>query len=119
MKTIKFSCNWNKKLNCDYFTTIRLHNPEKYKPENCHNILLLENGVWRDYGLAEIVSVRILRLHQLNEFICGLDTGYTVYDTKQILHRMYKDRIKDINQAEFSFVLYRKVKRQPRQASIF
>lgn len=29
-KHIRFSYNWNNKLNCKAFTTIRLHSPERY-----------------------------------------------------------------------------------------
>jgi hypothetical protein len=118
MKTTKFTCNWNKKLGCDFFTTLRLHNPEKYLPGNKHKILLQENGVWRDYGMAEVVSVRILRLHQFNEFICGLDSGCTVDETKNILYNLYKERLKDFNKAEFDLVLYRKEKMQNMQRKL-
>ena len=115
---IKFQTNWNKKLGCDYFTTLRLANPAKYKPGNQHKVMLLEKGTWRDYGLAEVTGVRILRIHQLNEFICGLDTGYTVDETKNILYTMYKDKVADVNKADFNLVLYRKLKIQPAQSAI-
>lgn len=119
MESIKFSFNWNKKLGCDYFTTLRLRNDKKYHPGAKHKILLQEKGVWRDYGMAEVVAVRIVRIHQLNEFICGLDTGYSVDETKDILYKMYKEKVPDINQAEFNLVLYRKLKTQHAQAAIF
>ena len=31
MKEIRFSYNWNNKLNCHSYTTIRIHNPSKYE----------------------------------------------------------------------------------------
>jgi hypothetical protein len=116
---IKFQTNWNKKLGCDYFTTLRLANPAKYQPGAQHKVLLLEKGIWRDYGFAEVVSIRNLRIHQLNEFICGLDTGYGVDETKNILYTMYKDKVTDVNKAEFNLVLYRKIKTQPVQSSMY
>ena len=119
METIKFQCNWNKKLGCDYFTTLRLNNPGKYAAGNRHKVMLHEKGVWRDYGIAEVVSVRVLRMHQLNEYICGLDTGYPVDETRNILYRMYKDKVKDINLADFALVLYRKEKMKPVQDKLF
>ena len=119
LKSIKFTYNWNNKLKCNYFTTMRLANPEKYKVGNQHKILFLENGVYRDYGIGEIVAIRNLRLHQLNIFICGLDTGYSVDQTKQIIYKMYKNRIADINHADFNLVLYRKIKKQPSQKTLF
>lgn len=30
MNTLNFSKNWNNKLDCKVFTTLRLHNPNKY-----------------------------------------------------------------------------------------
>ena len=119
MDTTKFSTNWNKKLNCDYFTTLRLKNPEKYKVGARHKIKLQERGVLRDYGIAEIIDVKNIRLHQLNTFICGLDTGYSVDETKQLLHTMYKNIVEDVNKADFNLVLYRKEKNGDAQQSIF
>lgn len=119
MDSFKFSYNWNKKLGCDYFTTLRLNNPAKYAVGNQHKLLLYEKGVWRDYGIVEVVAVRVIRIHQLNEFICGLDTGYGVDETKDILYKMYKDKVKDINQADFALVLLRKVKTKPSQDKLF
>lgn len=115
----KFSTNWNKKLNCDFFTTLRLRNDKKYQVGSVHKIMLKENGVFRDYGKATVVALRILRLHQLNEFICGLDTGYSVDETKNILHTMYKEKVPDVNHAEFNLVLFKKEKSQPAQKSMF
>ena len=115
MDTIKFQYNWNKKLGCDYFITLELANPAKYATGNQHKVMLWEKGVWRDYGIAEVVAVRTLRIHQLNEFICGLDFGYTVDETKDMIYKMYKDMVKDVNQADFALVLYRKVKNNQQQ----
>jgi uncharacterized protein YqfB (UPF0267 family) len=38
---------------------------------------------------AEVVSIRKFRLDTLNELIAGLDTGYSLTETKNILYRMY------------------------------
>ena len=37
---ITFSSNWNNKLACRYFTTIRLHNPNLYKVNEFYEIIL-------------------------------------------------------------------------------
>ncbi len=39
---IKFSFNWNNKLENKAFTTIRIHNPNKYKTGNMYEIELNE-----------------------------------------------------------------------------
>lgn len=110
METTKFQYNWNKKLGCDCFTTLRLTNPEKYRVGSRHKIMLYERGTWRDYGFATVQDRRVLRINQLNTFICLIDTGYGVDETKDILYKMYKDKVKDINQADFDFVVFKKEK---------
>lgn len=37
---ISFSSNWNNKLTCRYFTTIRIHNPNFYKLNEFYEIVL-------------------------------------------------------------------------------
>ena len=40
MITIPFSYNWNNKLDCKAFTTIRIFNPENHRPEIAVNAVL-------------------------------------------------------------------------------
>lgn len=39
-RSIKFSYNWNQKLNCKAFTTIRIHNDGKYVVGEIYNVYL-------------------------------------------------------------------------------
>lgn len=96
---IKFSFNWNNKLENKAFTTIRLHNPNKYKTGNVYEIELNETPK----GTARLQEIRVLNLWQLNDFICYLDTGYNKEQTLNMLQRMYKNI--DPNTAKFDFCL--------------
>lgn len=83
--TIKFSYNWNNKLENKAFTTIRIHNRKKYIPGKLFDIEL--NGISK--GTALLKEKRTINPGQLNDFICYLDTGYNSRETLQILERMY------------------------------
>jgi hypothetical protein len=91
METIKFSQNWNNKLSNKAFTTLRLHNPNKYRRGQYYKI---ESG-GQLRGIAGIKEIRTFRLASLNDFVSYLDTGYSTAETKQLLQRMYK--AKNIN----------------------
>jgi len=104
-KEIRFSYNWNGKIDCRCFTTIRLYNPEKYKKGAVHQVTLKTKGGWvKCPGKAEIIETKKIYGKDLNEFICRLDTGYSVEETKKVLSSMYKG--KDIENTAFSYTLY-------------
>lgn len=85
MKDIAFSTNWNAKLDCNYFTTLRLHGGYSLG----YKLRVLLKG--KPLKTVEVVGKKALRMGQMNEFICGLDTGYGIEETKSILIKMYPD----------------------------
>jgi hypothetical protein len=86
METINFSTNWNQKLTCNAFTTIRLHNPSKYQKGRTYEIRQKDSLV----AYATAVDVRSFTIDQLNEWRALLDTGYSAAETRGILEKMYK-----------------------------
>lgn len=85
----KFSYNWNGKLNKGQvraFTTIRLHNPNKYFVGAVHEISLKD----KELGEAEIKHVKTMPLEQLDSYTCWLDTGYDAGTTRDLIRKMYK-----------------------------
>lgn len=96
---IRFSYNWNNKLQNKAFTTIRLHNPNKYEVGNVYEIEI--NDIQK--GLATLQDLRVLKISQLNDFICYLDTGYSREQTIRMLQRMYKNV--NVQTALFNFCL--------------
>lgn len=86
-KNIKFSTNWNNKLDCKCFTTIRLNNDKKYRVGEIYDIYLNEKYL----GKAELIEKRKIHLQKINNFIAYLDTGYSAAKCKDMLKRMYKN----------------------------
>lgn len=83
---IYFSHNWNNKLQCNSFTSLRLWNEKKYVEGREFDICL--NGMSR--GTARLVSVKRLKIEQINEYIARLDTGYPARECREMLRTMYK-----------------------------
>jgi hypothetical protein len=102
MDVLSFSYNWNNKLDCQAYTTLRLMSG-KYRVGNQFQVLL--NG--QDHHKAEVVDVKSLKLAQINEFIAHIDTGYTAEECRNILRRMYGEKAET---ADFGLVLLKKLK---------
>lgn len=94
-----FSKNWNGKLNCDYFTTIRLANRAKYYV-GARGMVRLEG---KPKGMATIIQCKQFLLNELNEFTSRIDTGLPASDCSAMLRIMYKN--KPINWAVQPLVL--------------
>lgn len=102
MEKIVFSYNWNNKLNCKVFTSFRIFS-EKYKVGEIKKIFLKDEYLFD----AQIISVKKIKVIQVNEFIAGIDTGYSVEEFIEIIKKMYKD--KDINSIDFCLILFKKI----------
>lgn len=105
MEEIEFSTNWNNKLDCKAFTTLRLHNERKYKI-GCEYAIRFKGTIIKTAIIEEIKHVT---LNSLNPFICFLDTGYSVSEVKEILQKMYPILKTNPNQI-FDFILLITVK---------
>ena len=68
---LDFNENWNGKLNCQCFTTIRLHNPIK----NCVGAIKQIYLKDRYKGDAKIMHVSRIPLDQINLPMAKLDSG--------------------------------------------
>ena len=81
---LTFSTNWNKKLDCDYFTTLRL--------SGRMNVGDLVEVTAKGYNfLAEVVEKKQITLDMIDNFIAFVDTGYNAEETQKIIRTMYKD----------------------------
>lgn len=80
---LPFSNNWNGKLNCDHFTTIRLLNYAKYDTGK-----RLEMTMKQAYlGDVVVVKHRAMMLADITDVMAYLDTGYDAKTTQDILQR--------------------------------
>ena len=99
---IKFSYNWNNKLNCTYFTTLRLRNDRKYQKGRDYRITLKGTTI----GEAVIQEIRHFKINQLNDYITGIDMGYDSRTGVEIIKKMYAT-VRWENQ-DLSFILLKK-----------
>lgn len=102
--TINFSTNWNNKLDCVAFTTLRLRNSNKYQIGREYKIHL-KNRFKKN---ARIEAMRTIYYHQINEFIAHVDTGYSAYETQKIIKKMYSKI--NIEKQPLSFILLKTIK---------
>ena len=109
MESIKFTTNWNKKLETDNFTTIRLRNPYKYKLGEVYEIQQKVKGQFVSIGKGRIIQLHQLKLDQFKEIPCYLDTGYSLAETKEIIKKMYP-KIRAWQQQDLYYMLIQKVK---------
>lgn len=83
-----FSKNWNGKLNCDYFTTIRLANRAKYYL-GARGMVRLDG---KPKGMATVIQCKTFLLMDLNEFTARIDTGLSQADCAEMIRLMYKNK---------------------------
>jgi len=102
-QTINFSTNWNNKLDCKCFTTIRLKNEKKYQHNKVYGIYINKKPVKK----AEIIDIKTIFFNQINEYIAMLDTGYSAHEAKEILKKMYPNI--NLETQPFSFILLKTI----------
>ena len=85
---LDFSTNWNGKLNCTAFSTLRLRDDRKYYVGAKKIVRLKEVHK----GMATVVSISYFTIDKINEAIARLDTGYSAEECRKIIMSMYKNR---------------------------
>ena len=84
METINFSYNWNNKLNCRCFTTLRASIKNKYVGDTIG--ITLKN---EQIAKGKIIAIYEVMMFDLKEVTCRLDTGYSRSETIKIIQKMY------------------------------
>lgn len=107
MQDLSFTDNWNNKLNCSCFSTIRLHNPKKYYV-GCKMKVTLKGQLKPNPAIVKTVT--IFRIDHLTEGMALLDTGYSKAETIKIIEKMYKNKVPNLSQQLFDFVILGYVK---------
>ena len=110
-----FSYNWNNKLNCVAFSTIRLRNDKKYYV-GAKGIVRLKGHV---KGSAKIVSVSHLKIDKINEAIARLDTGYSAEECRNLIKEMYKNKMINWATQELSFSILVYDKKNEQEGGLF
>lgn len=86
-EVLNFSFNWNTKLRCRNFTTIRLRDDTKYF-KGARLAITLQNY---QKGVAKVIDVKTMTLDRINEWIARLDTGYSAQECREKIKTMYKN----------------------------
>ena len=87
MKSISFTTNWNNKLNCSAFSTIRISN-EVYKVGEHYEVKIKK----RVQGQFRIVEKKTFLLKNISEGMAWIDTGYGRTQTIDIIKRIHNSR---------------------------
>lgn len=85
LPTVDFKKNWNGKLFNRCFTSIRPANANKYQAGKFYQITLEKKPLFN----AQLVRVRLLNYHQIDDWIAGLDCGHSAPYLKKLLDRFY------------------------------
>lgn len=86
MRCINFESNFNNKIECVFFTLIKLKS-DTYKEGNEYEIML--RGI--PIKTARIVSIKEMQLDKISDFIAGVDMGCKIYEMKNHFEKTYRN----------------------------
>jgi len=104
MKNLKFVQNWNNKLDCNIYTTIRLRNDKKYKVGEHLNVTLQD----KQHHVATVLDINHFKLAQMSPGMAMIDTGYLPNEAKRLFRRFYPKV--NFEKKEFSMIFLMKNK---------
>ena len=80
---LEFEDNFNNKLNCQCFTTIRIHQPVRNAIGAVKQVYL--KGVWK--GNARIIHATTITMDRINLPMAKLDTGLSLEECQRLINR--------------------------------
>jgi|JFJP01.1.fsa_nt_gi hypothetical protein len=103
---ISFTHNYNNKLACEVFTTVRIENPKKFKPNQLYEILLTNSnkGEPISQGKARILLIQPFLLDKVSEGIALIDTGLTRSKFIELVRTIYKNTGIDFTSKRLSLI---------------
>lgn len=104
MEILPFSYNWNNKLDCNVFTTLRLAQDKYYVGNKFCVVLNSEPGKH-----VEIIAVKKILIGQITDYIAGIDTGYSVQECQKLIKTMYKNSNIEWDKQLLSFILLKTI----------
>lgn len=111
MDTIHFSYNWNNKLDCNIFTTIRIYNKQKHYIGAQFNITWQFEKETIELEPRQIVLLNTFTLDKFTPGMALIDTGYDLPEAKAIIMNMYHKYYPDINKVVFCMLFLKKIKK--------
>lgn len=110
MHKLKFSKNWNGKLNSRMFTTIRKYeefNAERFKVGNQLEIMYKNEVV----AIGEVVDCIDVRFGLIPRYLRQLDTGYLLHEANIVFESLLGTTLPTLDAKKVFFVLVKIVKR--------
>jgi hypothetical protein len=101
---IPYSKNWNNKLQCEVYTTIRVWNPTKYQKGRTFHAML--NGKLHHTGTIE--DVRKIFFKDMHDWVTRLDANLSSEEFKNMMRKMYQAKLNPdttIEETPFIWVL--------------
>ncbi len=121
METVSFTHNWNQKLNCRSFSTVRIENPIKYRLNQEYRIYLKQTGLKQpiDKGVAILKHIEYFNLYEVNEAVCYLDANLNRDTFIKLVLTMYKNSGVDFRVKRMAFMIfqYLTIKQPEKQAA--
>ena len=107
METISFTHNWNNKLYCRSFSTVRIENPIKYRLHQEYRIFLnqVKGKPPIDRGVAVLRHIEYFNLFDVNPAVCYLDANLNKETFIKLVLTMYKNSGIDFNTKRMSFLV--------------
>lgn len=103
---LKFDQNWNCKLYCNVFTTLRPRNDEAHFIGAKFDAYLKETFM----GDVEVMQVvNLANLDKMTDAMALIDTGYGKAETIEILETLYIGLVENIRETEFSYIVLRRI----------
>jgi hypothetical protein len=104
---LPFSYNWNNKLDCECFSSIRIWNDRKYIPGTKFKVVCKGKSPF----IAELVISNKIQIQHFTEYQALIDTGYSLKKLQEILQKMYVEYFRRNGKtALFGIYIFKKVK---------
>jgi uncharacterized protein YqfB (UPF0267 family) len=108
-----FSYNWNNKLAGKYFTSLRIRNDQRFVQFKSYEICIRKKKQDIFFCYATLINFAYYRLDQINDFVAGIDTGYSMTECREMIKTMYKNQKIDWEKQQLVFCLFRKNDKTP------
>lgn len=108
MKELRFSYNWNKKLDCKSFSTVRIANLTKYVLLDEYEVVLTTKGTSPDIskGIAILQHISYFNLYKVSPAISYLDANLSVFEFQKLVLKMYSKSNVDFRTAKLAFMVF-------------
>ena len=108
LKELNFSHNWNNKLDCNSFSTVRIRNDNKYQLLDLFRVFLKREVYPQnvDFAIARLQSITHFYLHKVTPGITFIDANLPVIDFIQLITKMYKNKGINFHKQQMSFLVF-------------